>query len=175
VLCCQAGIASPPLGVQQCHQPVVRVAAVVGRLRVCVSVIHTSFHNIVPAATGADHDLGLVIPELAGRLQSVAIRVPVPAGSLTDLTCQLAVPVNEEQVNAAFESAAARGPLSNVLGFTRAPIVSSDVLGDSRSCVLSAVDTAVHAGQVKVYGWYDNEWAYANRLLEVAELVAGVA
>jgi glyceraldehyde 3-phosphate dehydrogenase len=138
-------------------------------------VIHTSFHNIVPAATGADHDLGLVIPELAGRLQSVAIRVPVPAGSLTDLTCQLAVPVNEEQVNAAFESAAARGPLSNVLGFTRAPIVSSDVLGDSRSCVLSAVDTAVHAGQVKVYGWYDNEWAYANRLLEVAELVAGVA
>ncbi|MFC5996321.1 type I glyceraldehyde-3-phosphate dehydrogenase [Pseudonocardia hispaniensis] len=130
--------------------------------------------NIVPASTGADHDLGQVIPDLAGRLQSVAIRVPVPAGSLTDLTCMLDISVTERQVNDAFREAAADGPLRGVLGFTDAPIVSSDVLGDARSCVFSAADTMVHGDQVKVYGWYDNEWAYANRLLDLVELVAGV-
>ena len=129
--------------------------------------------NIVPASTGADHDLAQVIPALTGRLQSVAIRVPVPAGSLTDLTCMLEVSVTEREVNAAFEAAAAHGPLRDVLGYTTAPIVSSDVLGDPRSCVFSATDTLVHADQVKVYGWYDNEWGYANRLLELVELVAG--
>lgn len=131
-------------------------------------------YNIVPAATGADHNLGQVLPELAGRLHSVAIRVPVPAGSLTDLTCMLDVSVTAEKVNSAFEEAAAGGPLRDVLGFTWAPVVSSDVLGDARSCVVSAMDTVVHRDQVKVYGWYDNEWAYANRLLELVELVAGV-
>jgi glyceraldehyde 3-phosphate dehydrogenase len=129
--------------------------------------------NIVPASTGADHDLAQVIPALAGRLQSVAIRVPVPAGSLTDLTCLLEVSVTEREVNEAFEAAAAQGPLRDVLGYTTAPIVSSDVLGDPRSCVFSAMDTLVHADQVKVYGWYDNEWGYANRLLELVGLVAG--
>jgi glyceraldehyde 3-phosphate dehydrogenase len=128
--------------------------------------------NIVPAATGADHDLGQVIPELAGRLQSRAIRVPVPAGSLTDLSVRLAVPAGVDEVNQAFRDAASAGPLRGVLGTTGAPVVSSDVLGDPRSCLVSTGDTAVHGGQVRVYGWYDNEWAYANRLLELAELVS---
>jgi glyceraldehyde 3-phosphate dehydrogenase len=129
--------------------------------------------RLLPASTGTDHDLGHVLPALAGRLQSVAIHVPVPAGSLTDLTCTLDVPVTADEVNAAFE-AAAHGPMRDVLGYTRAPIVSSDVLGDPRSCVFSATDTIVHGDQVKVYGWYDNEWGYANRLLDLVELVAGV-
>jgi glyceraldehyde 3-phosphate dehydrogenase len=137
-----------------------------------VRLARAAGQNIVPAATGADHDLSQVIPELAGRLQSVAIRVPVPAGSLTDLTCRLSTPATAAEVNEAFLAAAAQGPLRGVLGATPAPVVSSDVLGDAHSCVVSTRDTVVHAGQVKVYGWYDNEWAYANRLLELAELVA---
>lgn len=131
-----------------------------------------AFQNIVPAATGAGHDLGQVIPDLAGRLQSVAVRVPVPAGSLTDLTCRLRIPAGGHQVNEAFRAAAADGPLRHVLGCTEVPIVSSDVLGNPRSCVVSTSDTVAHGDQVKAYGWYDNEWAYANRLLELAELVA---
>jgi glyceraldehyde 3-phosphate dehydrogenase len=129
--------------------------------------------NIVPASTGADHDLGQVVPELAGLLHSTAIRVPVPAGSLTDLTCRLRTQVAPHDVTAAFEAAAADGPLRGILGVSAAPIVSSDVLGDPRSCVYSALDTVVHRDQVRVYGWYDNEWAYANRLLELVMLVAG--
>lgn len=129
--------------------------------------------NIVPASTGADHDLAEVLPGLASRLCSTAIRVPVPAGSLTTLTCALAVPVTAEEVNAALREAAGHGPLRDVLGVVAAPIVSSDVIGDPHSCVVSSADTVVHAGEVKVYGWYDNEWAYANRLLELVELVAG--
>ncbi|MFC4947287.1 type I glyceraldehyde-3-phosphate dehydrogenase [Pseudonocardia sp. GCM10023141] len=131
--------------------------------------------NIVPATTGAGNDLGLVIPELAGKVQSAAIRVPVPAGSLTDLTVTLDRRVTAEEVNSAFRSAAADGPLRGILGYTDAPIVSSDVLGDPHSCVISARDTIVHGDQVKVYGWYDNEWAYANRLLDLVELVVSRA
>lgn len=129
--------------------------------------------NIVPASTGAGQDLGLVIPELAGRVQSAALRVPVPAGSLIDLTCTLDATVTAEQVNTAFRAAAADGPLRGVLGFTDAPVVSSDVLGDPHSCLFSARDTVARGSEVKVYGWYDNEWGYANRLLDLVELVAG--
>ena len=130
-------------------------------------------HDIVPCPAVAGGDIGEVVPDLAGRLRGVAVRVPVPAGSLTDVTCVVARPATVELVNDAIQEAAA-GPLCGVLGYTGAPIVSSDVRGDPRSCVVSGVDTVVHDDQVRTFGWYDNEWGHANRLLDLVELIAGV-
>jgi len=131
-------------------------------------------HNIVPAHTGADRALEQVLPVLAGRIGSVAVRVPVPDGSLTDLTCTLGTAVAEAEVNACLAEAANSSRLAGILGYTDAPIVSSDILGDPRSCVVSGIDTRVRRKEVKVFGWYDNEWGYANRLLDLVELSAGL-
>lgn len=131
-------------------------------------------HNIVPTHTGAERALEQVIPELAGRIDSVSIRVPVPDGSLTDLTCSLSKSVTAEDVNACFAEAAASQRLHGILGFTADPIVSSDVIGDSRSAVLTGCDTRSRGREVKVFGWYDNEWGYANRLLDLVEITAGL-
>jgi glyceraldehyde 3-phosphate dehydrogenase len=128
--------------------------------------------NLVPTSTGAAKALGLVIPELAGRLNGFAVRVPVPTGSLVDLTIEAERATTAQEVNAAFAAAAAVAPLAGVLGYSEEPLVSSDIVGDPRSSIFDAPLTSVIDGtQIKVVAWYDNEWGYANRLVELAERV----
>jgi len=127
--------------------------------------------NIIPTSTGAARAVGLVLPELAGTLDGIAVRVPVEDGSLTDLSVVLEREVTADEVNAAFREAA-DGPLKGVLRVSDAPIVSRDVVGDAASCVLDAPLTQTHGDLVKVFGWYDNEWGYTNRLLDLTEYVA---
>lgn len=132
--------------------------------------------NIIPTTTGAARVIAEVLPEVAGRLDGVAVRVPVIDGSLTDLTVLLDRPVLLAEVNAAFEWAAATGPLVGRLAFTTEPIVSGDVIGNPASCVFDAGLTQVSAVSerlVKVFGWYDNEWGYAARLVDLTRLVTG--
>ncbi|MEZ0294660.1 MAG: type I glyceraldehyde-3-phosphate dehydrogenase [Solirubrobacteraceae bacterium] len=128
--------------------------------------------NLVPTSTGAAKALGLVIPELAGRLNGFAVRVPIPTGSIVDLTIEAERATSVEEVNGAFAAAAATGPLAGILQFSEEPIVSADIVGSPYSSIFDAPLTAVIDGtQVKVVAWYDNEWGYANRLVELAEQV----
>ncbi|AJW79073.1 type I glyceraldehyde-3-phosphate dehydrogenase [Clavibacter michiganensis] len=127
--------------------------------------------NIIPTSTGAAKALGLVIPELVGKLDGYALRVPVPTGSITDLTIETSANVTVEQVNAAYE-AAAEGPLKGILKYTEDPIVSSDIVNDPHSSIFDAGLTKVIGNQVKVASWYDNEWGYSNRLVDLTEYVA---
>jgi len=128
--------------------------------------------NLVPTSTGAAKALGLVIPELAGRLNGFAVRVPIPTGSIVDLTIEAERPTSVEEVNGVFAAAAATGPLAGILQFSEEPIVSADIVGSPYSSIFDAPLTAVIDGtQVKVVAWYDNEWGYANRLVELAERV----
>ena len=127
--------------------------------------------NIIPTSTGAAKALGLVIPELVGKLDGYALRVPVPTGSITDLTIETTAHVTVEQVNAAYK-AAAEGPLKGILSYTEDPIVSSDIVGDPHSSIFDAGLTKVIGTQVKVASWYDTEWGYSNRLVDVTEYVA---
>jgi glyceraldehyde 3-phosphate dehydrogenase len=127
--------------------------------------------NIIPTSTGAAKALGLVIPELVGKLDGYALRVPVPTGSITDLTVTASRPVTVEEVNAAYK-AAAEGPLKGILSYTEDPIVSSDIVGDPHSSIFDAGLTKVIGDQVKVASWYDNEWGYSNRLVDITEFVA---
>ncbi|MBO3751744.1 type I glyceraldehyde-3-phosphate dehydrogenase [Streptosporangiaceae bacterium NEAU-GS5] len=126
--------------------------------------------NIVPTSSGAAKAIGLVLPELNGRLDAFALRVPVPTGSVTDLTVTTARPTTAEEVKQAYALAAA-GPYKGLLSYTDAPIVSTDIVTDPASCVFDAGLTRVVGPQVKVVGWYDNEWGYANRLIDLALLV----
>jgi glyceraldehyde 3-phosphate dehydrogenase len=126
--------------------------------------------NIVPATTGAAKATSLAIPKLKGRMDGMAFRVPVPDGSVTDLVCILEREVGEEEINQAFRTAA-EGPMEGVLRYTEDPLVSSDVVGDPHSCVFDALSTMAIGNLVKVIGWYDNEWGYSNRLVELTELV----
>ncbi|GHC67924.1 type I glyceraldehyde-3-phosphate dehydrogenase [Streptomyces flavofungini] len=128
--------------------------------------------NIIPTSSGAAKAIGLVLPELQGRLDAFALRVPVPTGSVTDLTVTSARATTVEEINAAYAEAAA-GPLKGLLSASRAPLVSTDIAGDPASCVFDAGLTRVLGPQVKVVGWYDNEWGYANRLVDLALLVGG--
>jgi glyceraldehyde 3-phosphate dehydrogenase len=129
--------------------------------------------NIIPTSTGAAKAIGLVLPDLAGRLDGVALRVPMENGSLRDLTVELAEPATTAQVNAAFAAAASSGRLAGVLRFTDDPVVSRDIVGDPASCVFDAGLTPANGGQlVKVFGWYDNDWGYTNRLVDLTELLA---
>jgi glyceraldehyde 3-phosphate dehydrogenase len=128
--------------------------------------------NIIPTSTGAARTTGLVIPELAGRLDGLALRVPVEDGSLTDLTVLLARSVTIDEVNQAFREAAEAGPLLAVLRYTADPIVSRDVIGESASCTFDSGLTAADGELVKVFGWYDNEFGYTSRLADLCELVA---
>ncbi|MEU4294758.1 type I glyceraldehyde-3-phosphate dehydrogenase [Kribbella sp. NPDC026596] len=128
--------------------------------------------NLIPTSTGAARAVGLVIPELAGKIDGVAVRVPVEDGSLTDLTVQLSEAVTVEQVNQVFADAAA-GPLKGIVRYTTDPIVSHDIIGDPASCIFDAQLTQVQDHLVKVFGWYDNEWGYTSRLVDLTELVAG--
>ncbi|OXM45475.1 type I glyceraldehyde-3-phosphate dehydrogenase [Amycolatopsis alba] len=126
--------------------------------------------NVVPTSTGAAKAIGLVLPELAGKLDGVAVRVPVEDGSLTDLTVELARPVTVEQVNHAFAEAS-DGALKGILRYSEAPLVSRDIIGDPASCVLDAPLTKADSHLAKVFGWYDNEWGYATRTVELVELI----
>ena len=126
--------------------------------------------SIVPTSTGAARTAGLVIPELAGRLDGVAVRVPVPDGSLTDLTAVLGRDVSPADVNHAFEQAAG-GTLSRVLHYSTDPLVSRDIIGDPASCVFDSGLTQTAGNLVKIFGWYDNEWGYTSRLVDLAAIV----
>jgi glyceraldehyde 3-phosphate dehydrogenase len=127
--------------------------------------------NIVPTSTGAAKATSLVIPELKGKLDGYSLRVPVPDGSITDLVVELGRDVTKNEVNAAFK-AAAEGSLKGVLYYTEDPIVSSDIVGSPASCTFDASITMAYGNQVKVFGWYDNEWGYSSRLVDLAALVA---
>ncbi|MGI8427577.1 MAG: type I glyceraldehyde-3-phosphate dehydrogenase [Actinomycetota bacterium] len=127
--------------------------------------------NIVPASTGAAKAIALVIPELKGKLDGMAMRVPVPDGSVTDLVCVLSKPATVDEVNNSYKEAAASDNWKGILTYTEDPIVSSDVVGNSSSCVIDGLSTMVNGNQVKVIGWYDNEWGYSNRLVDLAVLV----
>jgi glyceraldehyde 3-phosphate dehydrogenase len=126
--------------------------------------------NIIPTSTGAARATGLVLPSVEGRLDGTAMRVPVPDGSITDLVALLEMVVTVEDVNAAFREAAA-GPLAGILEYSDEPLVSADIVGSAASCVFDSELTMAAGRLVKVYGWYDNEWGYANRLGELAAFV----
>ena len=126
--------------------------------------------NIVPTGTGAAKAIGLVLPELQGKLDGYALRVPVPTGSVTDLTATLAKPATIEEINAAMK-AAAEGPMKGILKYNEDPIVSSDIVTDPHSSIYDAPLTKVIDNQVKVVSWYDNEWGYSNRLANLVDLV----
>ncbi|MGH3960782.1 type I glyceraldehyde-3-phosphate dehydrogenase [Mycobacterium sp.] len=126
--------------------------------------------NIVPTSTGAARAIGLVLPELKGKLDGYALRVPVATGSLTDFTVELANSATVEEINAAF-NAAAEGRLKGILEYYNAPIVSADIVTDPHSCIFDSGLTKVIDNQAKVVAWYDNEWGYSNRLVDLVALV----
>jgi glyceraldehyde 3-phosphate dehydrogenase len=126
--------------------------------------------NLVPTSTGAAKAIGLVLPELKGKLDGYAVRVPIPTGSATDLTVELSREVTADELNAAVK-AAADGPMKGFLKYSTDPIVSSDIVTDPASCIFDAPLTKVIGNQAKVVGWYDNEWGYSNRLADLITLV----
>ena len=126
--------------------------------------------NIVPTSTGAAKAIGLVMPELKGKLDGYALRVPIPTGSVTDLTAELSKSASVEEINAAYK-AAAEGPMKGILKYYDVPIVSSDIVTDPHSSIFDAGLTKVIDNQAKVVAWYDNEWGYSNRLVDLVALV----
>jgi len=126
--------------------------------------------NMIPTSTGAAKAIALVLPELKGKLDGYAMRVPIPTGSATDLTVELAKEASAAEINAAMK-AAADGPLKGYLTYTEDPIVSSDIVTDPSSCIFDSGLTKVIGNQVKVVGWYDNEWGYSNRLVDLISYV----
>jgi glyceraldehyde 3-phosphate dehydrogenase len=128
--------------------------------------------NIIPTTTGAAKATGLVLPHLQGKLDGMSMRVPVPDGSATDLVVTLKRAATIDEVNAAFQAASEAGPLAGKLVYTEDPIVSSDIVGSPASCTFDAQATMAMGSTVKVLGWYDNEWGYSNRLVDLVALVA---
>jgi glyceraldehyde 3-phosphate dehydrogenase len=122
--------------------------------------------NIIPASTGAASAVGKVLPDLNGKLIGTALRVPVADGSITDLVVNVGRDTSVEEVNAALK-AAADGPLAGILKYTEEPLVSSDIIGDPHSCIIDGASTMVSGSLVKVFGWYDNEWGYSSRLVDL--------
>ncbi|MBV9484584.1 MAG: type I glyceraldehyde-3-phosphate dehydrogenase [Frankiaceae bacterium] len=129
--------------------------------------------NVVPTSTGAAKAIGLVLPELKGKLDGYALRVPIPTGSATDLSVNLRTEAGVAEINAAMK-AAAEGPLKGILRYTEDPIVSSDIVTDPSSCIFDAGLTKVIGDQAKVIGWYDNEWGYSNRLADLTVRVGSL-
>jgi glyceraldehyde 3-phosphate dehydrogenase len=125
--------------------------------------------NLIPTTTGATRALGIVLPELAGKIGAMAIRAPVAVGSIVDLVVELERPADREQVNAAFRAAAEAGPLAGVLRYAEEPLVSTDIARSPYSCIFDSELTMAHGSLVKVFGWYDNEWGYSCRLVELVE------
>jgi len=126
--------------------------------------------NMIPTSTGAAKAIGLVMPHLKGKLDGYAMRVPVPTGSATDLTVELRTAATKEEINAVVK-AAAEGPMQGILQYTEDPIVSTDIVTDPSSCIFDASLTNVNGNMVKVLGWYDNEWGYSNRLVDLVKFV----
>ena len=127
--------------------------------------------SIIPSTTGAAKAIGLVLPDLKGKLDGMSVRVPTPTGSLTDLTATLGEDVTVEQLNAAYEEAANDKSYRGVLEYSEEQLVSADIVGNPASCVFSAEDTMANGRLVKVLGWYDNEWGYSNRLVDLVAFV----
>ncbi|MFA7323664.1 MAG: type I glyceraldehyde-3-phosphate dehydrogenase [Candidatus Nanopelagicales bacterium] len=127
--------------------------------------------NMIPTTTGAAKAIGLVMPHLKGKLDGYSMRVPVPTGSATDLTVELKNPATKEEINAAVKAASESGPLKGYLKYTEDPIVSTDIVTDPASCIFDASLTNANGNMVKVLGWYDNEWGYSNRLIDITALV----
>ena len=127
--------------------------------------------SIIPSSTGAAKAIGLVLPELNGKLDGTSLRVPTPTGSITDLTAVLSSTASVEDLNAAFAEAAADPAYRGVLEYTEEPLVSADIVGNPASCIFSAKDTMSHGSLVKVLGWYDNEWGYSNRLVDLVGFI----
>jgi glyceraldehyde 3-phosphate dehydrogenase len=127
--------------------------------------------SIIPSSTGAARAIGLVLPELQGRLDGFALRVPTPVGSITDLSAQVREPASPDDLNAAFAEAANDPAYRGVLEYSDEPLVSSDIVGNPASCIFSARDTMANGNLIKVLGWYDNEWGYSNRLVDLVAFV----
>jgi glyceraldehyde 3-phosphate dehydrogenase len=127
--------------------------------------------NIVPASTGAARATGLVLQSMQGKLDGTALRVPIPDGSITDFVGVLGRDVTADEINEAFQAAATTGPLSKVLDYSTAPLVSSDIVGSSASCTFDSGLTMAMGSLVKILGWYDNEWGYSNRLVDLVKIV----
>jgi glyceraldehyde 3-phosphate dehydrogenase len=126
--------------------------------------------NLIPTTTGATRALGKVLPKLDGKIGALAIRAPIPVGSIVDLVVTVSRAVGRDEVNAAFR-AAAEGPLAGILDYTEAPLVSSDIVGSPYSCVFDSELTQTEGSLIKVLGWYDNEWGYSCRLVDLVELI----
>jgi glyceraldehyde 3-phosphate dehydrogenase len=122
--------------------------------------------NLVPTSTGAAKAIGLVLPDLNGKVDGISVRAPVPTGSLTDLVVTLGRETSADEVKGAYRSAAA-GPLERILQYSEDPIVSTDIVGNAYSCIFDSELTMVHGSTVKVFGWYDNEWGYSCRLVDL--------
>ncbi|MDP4219106.1 MAG: type I glyceraldehyde-3-phosphate dehydrogenase [Bacteroidota bacterium] len=131
--------------------------------------------NIIPTSTGAARAIGSIIPELKGKLDGTSLRVPTPDGSITDLTAIVKKDVTKEAVNAAFKAAAESGSLKGYLSYTEDPIVSTDIVGDSHSCIFDSRETMIMGNRmVKVFGWYDNEWGYSCRVVDLLKKMASL-
>jgi glyceraldehyde 3-phosphate dehydrogenase len=128
--------------------------------------------NLIPTTTSATQALGTVLPELEGKIGALAIRAPIPVGSIVDLVVDVSRPAGRDEVNAAFETAAERGPLAGILRYADEPLVSSDIVRSPYSCVFDSQLTMVEGPLVKVFGWYDNEWGYSCRLVDLVERLA---
>ena len=127
--------------------------------------------SIIPTSTGAAKATSLALPQLEGRLDGLSLRVPIPDGSITDLVVVVGRETTKDEVNAVFR-AAAEGPLKGILEYTEHPIVSADIVGNPHSCILDALSTMVNGSMVKILGWYDNEWGYSCRLVDLTAYVA---
>lgn len=127
--------------------------------------------NVIPNTTGAAKAIGKVIPDLDGKLDGMALRVPVPDGSITDLTAVLSREASKEDINAAFRDAAGSSRYQRILEFTEKPLVSQDIVGNPHSCIFSALETMTSGTLVKIMGWYDNEWGYSNRLVDLCSFL----
>ncbi|HLP27414.1 MAG TPA: type I glyceraldehyde-3-phosphate dehydrogenase [Candidatus Didemnitutus sp.] len=123
--------------------------------------------NIIPTTTGAAKAVSEVIPSMKGKLDGLAFRVPVPDGSVTDFTAVLSKPATKDEINAAFKAAATEGPLKDYLEYCTDPIVSSDIVGNPHSCIFDSLSTMSFGNTVKIVGWYDNEWGYSNRIVDL--------
>ena len=128
--------------------------------------------NLIPTSTGATRALGTVLPALNGKIDALAIRAPVPDGSIVDLVCELGQPASREDVNAAFAAAASAPPLEGILAYSEEPLVSTDILRSPYSCVFDSQLTMASERLVKVFGWYDNEWGYSCRLVDLVGRLA---
>jgi glyceraldehyde 3-phosphate dehydrogenase len=127
--------------------------------------------SIIPSSTGAARAIGLVLPELKGRLDGTALRVPTPTGSITDLSVELGTEASTDDINTAFREAAGDPSYRQVLEYSDEPLVSADIVGNAASCIFSSLDTMANGNMAKVLGWYDNEWGYSNRLVDIVAFV----